>query len=163
MSILRGLLVAALLPAATGWCCRSCGKCFCMSYGVCPRPSESLPMLKPIETWSSSELVDFINAISPGGARQSCPENCSVLSIIHSSRFRELNGADIHHILTEHERNLAMDRAHANASLALPLLLDRLVPAKYLPKLGMAFITRLKFAVEHATTLPPPPKNSSRI
>jgi hypothetical protein len=120
-------------------------------------------MLRPIETWSSSELVDFINAISPGGARQSCPENCSVLSIIHSSRFRELNGADIHRILTEHERNLAMDRAHANASLALPLLLDRLVPAKYLPKLGMAFITRLKFAVEHATTPPPPPKNSSRI
>ena len=108
-------------------------------------------------------IRDSINTISPGGARQSCPENCSVLSIIHSSRFRELNGADIHRILTEHERNLAMDRAHANASLALPLLLDRLVPAKYLPKLGMAFITRLKFAVEHATTPPPPPKNSSRI
>ena len=150
---MRVFLVAALLPAAAGWCCRACGKCLCKSYGKCPRPKATIPLLPPLENWSAGELSEFIRSISPGGARQSCPENCDAIALIAKVPLHGMDGAGLSRLLAEHAQNLQVNVTVA--TIALPRLLDGLVAERSVAKQGMAFITRLRDAVEHATTPPP--------
>jgi hypothetical protein len=86
----RCLSLLLCLQGAAPWCCRACGKCMCKVYGFCPppaRPDQTLPA--SVQLWTPQDVAAFVRSISVGGAQQTCPANCPLLTALNAGRFEQ--------------------------------------------------------------------------
>ena len=151
------LLLGLHAQRTNAWCCRSCGKCMCELYGVCPAPaSAEPPPTKALEHLSAAEVAAFVKSLGPDGARQTCPPTCAIVNQFSaaSAKFLErgIHGHELLKLVHAHSHpawvhNSTLRQQHADYLASVGVF------AKDVPKASekaIAMMTRLRDAFKHA-------------
>jgi len=157
-------LVLLSASSAHAWCCRSCGKCMCELYGVCPAPSTSAPPppAPSLATLSVADVAAFIASLAPDGSRQFCPPGCSVPDKLNASLFleRHIDGAMLLRLYEAHNEpswvhNATLRAAHSEYLASQRLFGGAGVAIKH--EHHIALMTRVRDGVRQAGYVPAPP------
>ena len=156
----RSYLLALLIytQSASCWCCRSCGKCMCEVYGVCPVPDKTEPPpTKSLQDLSADEVATFIASLGPNGSRQTCPAACPLIEqmalLSNKIRERSIHGHELLKLVHAHSHPAWVHNATLRSNHAEYLIATLGVFDKNGPKAGeksISVMTRLRDAFKHA-------------
>ena len=148
------------MPTVHAWCCRSCSKCMCESYGVCAPalpPSVAGPVYpSKLVDWSLADVTSFVESLN-NGSRDTCPIGCTTGSLFEGRRFAasKMSGPLLHKLLAQvsawevhvgkHGNASAAEKT--NASAVRSAFTEGLLPPER-ARHAMAFFNRLQISID---------------